>query len=186
MTTNDSSRGDRRMWSISEGQKRRWYRDSMTAIAPPVVSQLSDSDLLTRTRCAAQNERHATAELIVLLMEIDARQLYLAQGFSSLFTYCTRALRLSEHAAYGRIEAARAARCFPVVLELLERGDLTLTAVGLLRPHLTLRTIARCWSARAPSDKARDRGDRRRTASATTRAEHGATGPADRPRACNV
>lgn len=46
-------------------------------------------------------------------------------------------LRLSEHASYGRIEAARAARRFPVVLELLIDGTLTLTAVSLLRPHLT-------------------------------------------------
>jgi hypothetical protein len=46
-------------------------------------------------------------------------------------------LHLSEHAAYGRIEAARAIRRFPIILERLERGELTLTAVSLLRPHLT-------------------------------------------------
>jgi hypothetical protein len=68
---------------------------------------------------------------------MDARRLYLGQGCSSLFVYCTRVLHLSEHAAYGRIEAARVARRFPVVLEMLERGDLTLTAVSLLAPHLT-------------------------------------------------
>lgn len=102
-----------------------------------VLSQLSNSDLLAQTQHAAQHERHATAQLIALLMEIDARQLYLGEGFSSLFAYCTGALHLSEHAAYGRIEAARAARRFPIVLELLQRGELTLTAIGLLRPHLT-------------------------------------------------
>ena len=68
----------------------------------------------------------------------DARRLYLAEGCSSLFTYCTQVLRLSEHAAYGRIEAARAARKYPVLLERLEAGDMTLTAIGLLAPHLTL------------------------------------------------
>ena len=47
-------------------------------------------------------------------------------------------LHLSEHAAYGRIEAARAARRYPVLLERLEAGDITLTAIGLLAPHLTL------------------------------------------------
>jgi 5-methylcytosine-specific restriction endonuclease McrA len=46
-------------------------------------------------------------------------------------------LRLSEHAAYGRIEAARTARRFPVVLDLLTDGSVTLTAVTLLAPHLT-------------------------------------------------
>jgi hypothetical protein len=44
---------------------------------------------------------------------------------------------LSEHAAYGRIEAARAARKFPVLLERLAEGALTLTNLCLLAPHLT-------------------------------------------------
>ena len=60
-----------------------------------------------------------------------------AHGHSSLFAYCTRALLLSEHAAYARIEAARAARRFPVILPMLADGSLTLTAVCLLAPHLT-------------------------------------------------
>jgi hypothetical protein len=68
---------------------------------------------------------------------MDAWRLYLGEGCSSLFVYCTQVLHLSEHAAYGRIEAARAVRRFPVILERLERGELTLTAVSLLRPHLT-------------------------------------------------
>lgn len=76
--------------------------------------------------------------LIASLAEFDARRLYLGQGCSSLFTYCTQVLHLSEHAAYGRIEAARAARRFPVLLELLAGGALTLTAIGLLAPHLTV------------------------------------------------
>ena len=66
--------------------------------------------------------------------ELDVRRLYLGEGCSSLFTYCTQVLHLSEHAAYGRIEAARAARRFPVILELLTDGVVTLTAVTLLAP----------------------------------------------------
>jgi 5-methylcytosine-specific restriction endonuclease McrA len=63
--------------------------------------------------------------------------LYLGEGFSSLFTYCTRCLRLSEHAAYNRIEAARATRKWPVLLEMLADGSITLTTVCLLASHLT-------------------------------------------------
>ena len=43
-------------------------------------------------------------------MELDARRLYLREGCSSLFTYCTQVLHLAEGSAYNRIEAARAAR----------------------------------------------------------------------------
>jgi hypothetical protein len=81
---------------------------------------------------------NATVQLIAVLMEVDARRLYLGQGCSSLFTYCTQVLHLSEHAAYGRIEAARAARRFPAILERIADGSMTLTTVSLLAPHLTL------------------------------------------------
>lgn len=101
------------------------------------ISGLSNDQLITATKNAAATERRSTTQLIALLAEFDARKLYLSQGCSSLFAYCTDILHLSEHAAYHRIEAARAARDFPVVLERLEGGELTLTAVGLLRSHLT-------------------------------------------------
>jgi hypothetical protein len=98
----------------------------------------SDTALIDEVARLAGAERRATARLIAALAEFDARRLYLAQGCSSLFVYCTRVLHLSEHAAYGRIEAARAGRRIPTVLEMLERGALTLTSIGLLAPHLTL------------------------------------------------
>src|SRR5262245_19898191 len=98
---------------------------------------LSDGDLIAAAHRLATDERRATASLIAALAELDARRLYLAEGHSSLFTYCTQVLHLSEHAAYGRIEAARVARKYPVFLERLAAGDLTLTTIGLLAPHLT-------------------------------------------------
>lgn len=38
----------------------------------------------------ARGEREATALLIASLAEFDARRLYLGQGCSSMYTYCTR------------------------------------------------------------------------------------------------
>ena len=108
---------------------------------------MSDGDLLEATARAAADERRATVELIALLAELDARRLYLGEGCSSLFAYCTQVLHLSEHAAYHRIEAARAARQFPLILEELEKGAVTLTTVTLLRPHLTRENHARLLEA---------------------------------------
>jgi hypothetical protein len=65
-----------------------------------------------------------------------AAGVYLREGCSSLFTYCTQVLHLSEGSAYNRIETARAARRYPKVLEALDCGEVTLTAVRLLAPHL--------------------------------------------------
>ncbi|HEU4926916.1 MAG TPA: HNH endonuclease signature motif containing protein, partial [Vicinamibacterales bacterium] len=61
----------------------------------------------------------------------------LAGGCSSMFSYCTQVLHLSEHAAYARIAAARAATRFPVVMGLLIEGAITLTTITLLGRYLT-------------------------------------------------
>ena len=101
-------------------------------------TSLSDDQLLTETKRLVACERTATAELLRSLMEVDSRRLYLREGCSSLFTYCTQVLHLAEGAAYNRIEAARAARRFPSVLTALEDGSLTLASARLLAPHFTL------------------------------------------------
>src|SRR5437016_14040362 len=100
------------------------------------ISRLSNDNLIAETKKAAAHERDVAAQLVALLAEFDSRRLYLGEGCASLFAYCTSVLHLSEHAAYHRIEAARAARQFPVILDRLADGAVTLTAIGLLRPHL--------------------------------------------------
>jgi len=108
---------------------------------------LSDDELVERVKHLAACERRASVALIRSLVEFDSRQLYLREGCSSLFTYCTHVLHLSEGSAYNRIETARAARRYPEVLEALERGDLTLTAVRLLAPQLTSANYAEVLAA---------------------------------------
>ena len=100
-------------------------------------TQLSDRDLIETVARLVACERSATADLIAALAELDARRLYLGDGCASLFVYCTRRLHLSESAAYHRITAARTVGRFPLILDRLRDGALTLTAVGLLAPHLT-------------------------------------------------
>ena len=61
--------------------------------------QLTDDEVIAEVRRLVTCEREATARLIAVLAELDERRLYLAAGCSSLFTYCTQVLHLSEHAA---------------------------------------------------------------------------------------
>jgi hypothetical protein len=103
-----------------------------------LASGLSDHELLARIGVLAGREREATVELVAHLAALDTRPaLYAAQGFGSLFSYCTQVLRLSEDATCNRIEAARACRDFPVILEALASGAMSLTSVRVLRRHLT-------------------------------------------------
>ena len=106
------------------------------------LSILSDVELEARLARLVGRERAVATELLVHLAEFDARRLYLGAGFSSLFTYCCGVLRLSEGEAYNRIEAARAVRKFPQVLELLRDGSLSLTTARMLASHLTHENAA--------------------------------------------
>ncbi len=100
------------------------------------LSHLSNPALLQRTfALVAQGNVH-TAELLVHLAEVDARKLYRPEGYPSRFAWCVGALKLSEDAAAKRIQAARAAREHPAIFPMVEEGRLTLSAIGLLAPHL--------------------------------------------------
>ena len=107
------------------------------AINASVFTSMDDRALLDAAKHLVIEEHLATTALLRALMEIDTRRLYLGEGCASMFSYCTQVLHLAEGAAYNRIEAARAARSYPLILELFEQGAITLTAVRLLAPHLT-------------------------------------------------
>lgn len=97
----------------------------------------SDRDLTSELPRLAASERALTVQVIACLAEFDRRRLYLAEGYTSLFNYCVRRLKLTEHEAYNRVHVARAVRRHPDLLERLETGDLSVTAVRLLAPHFT-------------------------------------------------
>ena len=103
-----------------------------------LADALSDQDLMTRLKALAADERASTVDLVVHLAALLERpSAYAAQGYGSLFAYCTQALRLSEDAGCNRIEAARACRRFPTILGMLSSGALSLTSVRLIARHLT-------------------------------------------------
>ena len=102
-----------------------------------IAERLTDKALLARVKMLAQGSRELTVELIAHLAELDKRKLHRGEGPGKLFVYCTAVLRFSEAAAWNRIKAARAARKFPVILDLLADGSVNLTTIRLLSPHLT-------------------------------------------------
>src|SRR5262245_33395998 len=100
------------------------------------ITALSDQQLIAQVVELARREREATAGLVAHLAEFGTRKLYLGAGCSSLFTYCTEVLHLSEHESYLRITAARLSRRFPIILDKLENGAVNLTTLKLLRKVL--------------------------------------------------
>jgi hypothetical protein len=101
------------------------------------LTRLSDAELVARVKSLVARERDATAHLVAHLAEMDTRDVHLREGYESLYVYGRDALGLSEGESYNRIEVARAARRFPIILEMLAAGAVNLTAARLLAPHLT-------------------------------------------------
>ena len=102
---------------------------------------LSDDQLTAEVSRLAQHERTSTADLVAGLEEFDRRRLYLSHGFTSIYAYCKERLHLTDGAAYRRIEAARASRRFPSVVEMLRDGRLSLATVCLLAPKLSASNV---------------------------------------------
>src|SRR5437667_11952112 len=117
------------------------------------LSHLSDRALLRDLAALVAQDRATTARLLAHIAECDARRLYLPAAYPSMFAYCVHELRLSEDAAYKRIQAARVARQFPGIFEAVADGRLHLTAVGLLAPYLTPENAAELLAAAAHRTK---------------------------------
>jgi hypothetical protein len=124
---------------------------------------LSDEQRLRGLRELVARDREVEADLLVHLAELDARSLHAELGYPSLFAYCTQELHFSEGAAYNRIVVARAARRFPRVLEWLRSGEIHLSGLRALAPHLTcescdeLLALARHRSKKAIEELIADR-----------------------------
>lgn len=103
--------------------------------------------LLSDIRRLIGSQRELTAWLVLYLAEIEHRRLAVAAGYSSMFDFCVKELRLSEGEAFRRLTAARLCRRFPVIHTLIASGDVHLSALALLRPHLTEKNHAELLDA---------------------------------------
>jgi hypothetical protein len=101
------------------------------------VVTLTDDDLLERTRRLVCQSNRTLAALLAHLAEVETRGLHRRRACASLYIYCVYELRMSEDAAYRRVAAARLVKRFPAIFGCVERGELHLTALLLLAPHLT-------------------------------------------------
>ncbi|WP_394836772.1 HNH endonuclease [Pendulispora rubella] len=101
------------------------------------LADLSNQELLTGIRDVIGQGRFLLARLLAYLGEIEERRLELESACSSLFDFCLRRLGMSEDEACRRVAASRLARRFPLALAMIERGEIHLTTLLLLREQLT-------------------------------------------------
>ena len=129
------------------------------------VGDLSNDELLARLEAHVGNGHAWQADLIAYLAEVEERRLHLEVACSSMFDFCVHRLGMSDGEAHRRLIASRLVRAFPRVLGYLERGDVHLCALALLRDHLneenheellraatgkTVRAVQEMLAARCP------------------------------------
>ena len=98
--------------------------------------ELSDGELVERLDAMVRAERKLGVAIVLHLKEVEQRQLHLALGYSLLYAYARERLGFSEAVAYKRVSAARAMAKRPEIAKHLESGELTLSSVGVLAPHV--------------------------------------------------
>ncbi len=91
---------------------------------------LSDQQVRDGGLAAVTNERESTLVVLNFLIEIEKRRLYLEDGYSSMFDFCTAAWGYSRSAAWRRIQTARCIVRFPRILEMLERNEVNPSTVA--------------------------------------------------------
>jgi len=101
------------------------------------LSQLTNDELIAGTRRLVGASNQIFAMLLAHLAEVEARGLHRERACASLYTYCIYELRFSEDAAFRRVSAARLVKRFPVLYEAIASGELHLTGLLMLGPHLT-------------------------------------------------
>lgn len=105
------------------------------------LNHVADMPLLDELDRAIGCEHVSTAWVVAHIAEVDLRELYRLRGYDSMHAYGVGWCRLSEDAAYRRIQAARAARKHPCLFDELATGRLNLSAVCLIAPHLTAESV---------------------------------------------
>jgi len=101
------------------------------------LAHLSDDQLLKNTRRLVGKSNQVFAALLVHLAEVETRGIHRTRRCASLYTYCIYELRFSEDAAARRSSAARLVKQFPILFDAIASGELHLTGLLMIGPHLT-------------------------------------------------
>ena len=137
---------------------------------------LGNSELLAGLSDLVRRSNELTGDVLPHLAELEERKLHLELGFRSTFAYCVEALGMSEGAAGRRVTGARVCRRFPEAFALVARGELHLSALCELGPHVnpenaselfeacrrkTRRQVEHLLAARFPRSDVSEQGGRR-------------------------
>jgi hypothetical protein len=100
------------------------------------LASISNDDLFVYVQRLTARSNVALADLLAHLSEVERRGIHRLRACASLYTYCIYELRMSEDAAYRRSKAARLVREYPELYDAIAKGEIHLTGVLMIGPHL--------------------------------------------------
>lgn len=88
-----------------------------------------------------KSEKQITSEILVKLQLMEDCRGYLKMGYNSLFDYLVRGLSYSEATAYQRQACVRLARDVPEIMEKIDQGALSISAITSAFKHIRHRPV---------------------------------------------
>src|SRR6186713_1408865 len=100
------------------------------------LASIPDDELFTAVQRLTARSNVALADLLAHLGEVERRGIHRLRACASLYAYCIYELRMSEDAAFRRARAARLVREYPELRDAIAKGEIHLTGVLMIGPHL--------------------------------------------------
>ena len=113
----------------------------------------NDQSLVMDLKGLVSRERETLTQILHYLREIDCRQIYLARGYDSLFSWMLGELGYSEAAAYRRISAMGLIKEIPEVEENIKSGEMSLSVASQVQSYFRREDKKRKESRQSPLPK---------------------------------
>jgi 5-methylcytosine-specific restriction endonuclease McrA len=105
------------------------------------LAHLSNEDLVKQLMACAADRRRSTKLMLLLLVEVEKREIYLEVAASSMWDFCRRFLLMSHGTAYRFVRVARLCFDYPFILDGIERGELHLTTLTQIAPFIDAQNV---------------------------------------------
>lgn len=100
------------------------------------LSKLNGQELLTGLEYLVRTERRITYQVLRFIHEIDARKIYLEEGYESVYIFLCEKYKYSERSALRRINAAKLLKIGPQICEKIQDGRINLSQLDRVQQCL--------------------------------------------------
>lgn len=105
------------------------------------LKHLTDHQLKLDLQILVQDERALLTKILFHLKEIEARKLYSALGYRSLYHYACIELKYSDDQAFRRIQAMRLLKEIPEAARKIDSGELSLSNINQAQKYFNQAAV---------------------------------------------